>query len=313
MRSLRALVAAVLVAAGTGTAAGAAAAPVLTGRTTITSHGDGAIRLRVPSETMLTTGDVDLFTRGATYAFVRLLGPPRTDCPAYVGAHCDQKGVSWVRGFHDTRAYATRAPGRRHQATLGIPPRVLTPYLDVYVFTDGDVTLTLYSELPGRGAYRTGRAPRHRVALLAPTCVPLGCASDAGRTNGVSYGGETFDLQGDGWAEYFAVNRNDDMDAGNQHHDVAGCLFPDGSFTAESPEARDHPLGCLATSRWDYAAWSAVNIAGAYGIGAGPTTGVSWNRLWTGAHGRQYIGFQATGAGPAPSRTTAYAIWFTYL
>lgn len=288
-----------------------AARGVLGAETTLVWSGAKAIRLSVPSKTYYRGGNVDLVVTGATYAFVRLMAPYRPGCPPEYGPRCATNRINWVATLNDR-------PGlphsRQHDALMSVPAVIEAPHLDVFLFTDGTARLTIRTtSLRGRTAYRPDARFRGHVGVLPMTCAPLGCGDATGRSNGVAYGGKTYDLQGAGWAEYFVVNRNDDVDSGNQVHSVSGCMFPNYAYPRTSPEARDHPHGCDETSDREAAVNTAAANAKMHVFSAQPTTAWAYNMPWSGAKGRQYIGCQAIGAGPAPSRAVCYGIWFRFL
>ena len=325
MRLLHVVTAALLAFAGGAVVTpGHAAAPPLSARgvlgaeTTLTWSGAAAIRLDVPKATQYRDGDVDLWVSGATYAFVRFVGPAHPDCPQSVGPRCIQDRVNWLAAVHGDGGYLTGPVSRRHEAAFGEPPLIMAPRLDVYLFTDGKATLRIRTtSLRGRTAYRPGARLHGKAVEIPQTCVPLGCADQTGRSNGYTHGGMTFDLRGAGWADFYAINRADDRGTlptnGNQARAVTGCLFPNGDDPEASARAADHPRGCDDAGGTTDAT---VRTAGhAFNLGSHVVVGgaTSINMLWSGARGPQYIGFQGLSAGPGPSRALAYGIWFRYL
>lgn len=322
MRALRLAAAALLACASTAVAPAHAAAPPLAARgvlgaeTTLTWSGAAAIRLAVPKETAYRDRDVDLLVSGATFAFVRLMAPYLPGCPDHLGPRCDTDRVSWVHGDHDNGAYDGFPPSRRHTALIGIPATIRAPHLDVFLFTDGRATLTIRTTtLRGRTAYRPNARFRGHAGVIPHACVPLGCGDATGRGNGYTYGGMTYDLQGEGWAEFYVHSRTDPGGAtlpnnGNQPRSVAGCLYPSPDRPAASADPAHHPYGCGDTT--DPVA-GGKTIAVGHGSGTGAGSGRGSNDPWSGARGKQYIGFQAADAGPGPSRSIAYGIWFRFL
>jgi hypothetical protein len=313
---LKGTVAAVALAvAGAAAAPTAAAAPrvatgVLGAETTITWSGATAIRLAVSRATEYRDGDVDLTVSGATYAFVRLMAPYAPGCPADYGPRCATNRVSWVKGVHDTPVYAGRAPARRHDAAFGAPALIRPPYLLAYLFTDGRATLTIRTtSLRGRTAYRPATRVHGMAARLTTDCAPVGCVPGTG----LSHGGAAFDLRGAGWSEVWAMHLSDPATASvPQVHTLTTCLYPHHHHPAASPDPADHPLGCDETSPGGAVTATtthALNHAGT----APPSGGTGRNFPWSGASGLQYAGFQAVGAGPAPSDVLAYGVWFRYL
>jgi hypothetical protein len=286
---------------------------VLGARTTLSWTGTTAIRLSVAHATRYKDGDVDLVVRGGTYAFVRLMQPYQPGCPDMYGPRCATDRVNFLRGIHD-REFPTFPESRRHDALFSEPPVLPAPYLDVILFTDGQATLTIRTtSLKGTTAY-TPAAPVHgRVSLLTPTCVPLDCTTPYGRTNGVAYGGTAYDLGGPGWAEAYVMHRVDDTTtAGNGLHGVAPCLYPNPSDHSAPADPTMHPLGCADNRNADSMKIATRATAAGF-AGTGVAGFVSVDLPWSGAVGKQYIGFQAIGAGAAASHTAAYAIWFRFL
>jgi hypothetical protein len=311
-------------------ASGAAAAPssaatparaargVLGARTTLTWTGATAIRLSVAHATRYQDGDVDLVVRGGTYAFVRLMQPYQPGCPDQYGPRCLTDRVNWIRGIDD-KAYASFPEGRRHEAAFGEPPLVAAPYLDVILFTDGRATLTIRTtSLKGTTAYVPAAPVHGRVSLLGVTCVPLDCSTTQGRTNGAAYGGATYDLGGPGWAEAYVMHRIDDNDtmsaASNQVHGVAPCLYPNPNDHHAPADPAAHPFGCTDNRDPDAVKTATWATAAGFASTTNPVSvAVAEDIPWSGAVGKQYIGFQAIGAGAAASHTAAYGIWFRFL
>ncbi|HEV2888948.1 MAG TPA: hypothetical protein VGX28_01085 [Frankiaceae bacterium] len=325
MRVLRLLTAALLAtASGAAVTPAHAASPPLAARgvlgaeTTLTWSGAAAIRLSVAGPTGYRGGDVDLWVSGATFAFVRIMAPHQPeDCPQTYGPRCLADRVNWVHGLHDSGAFDSLPVSHRHDAFLAEPALLEAPHVDVYLFTDGKATLRIRTTtLRGHTAYRPGARFRGYAGEIPQTCVPFGCGDATGRSNGYTYGGQTFDLQGAGWAEFYAINRADDRGTlpnnGNQPRSIAGCMFPNWRKPAASAEAKDHPYGCGDTSAPGDAEDAAVTAAMEHASGTSIGSNAS-NVPWSGAKGRQYIGFEAASAGPGPSRALAYGIWFRFL
>lgn len=314
------VVALLAVAGGAATAPSEAAGPpraargVLGARTTLTWSGTAAIRLSVAHATRYADGDVDLVVRGGSYAFVRLMQPYQPGCPDQYGPRCATDRVNWIRGIHD-QALAALPEGRRHEALFADPPVLPTPHLDVFLFTDGRATLTIRTtSLEGTTAYAPAARVHGRVQLLPTTCIPLDCGTPEGRTNGLAYGGAMFDLAGPGWAEAYVMHRADDTSApSSQLHGVAPCLYPNPSDKSAPADPADHPYGCTDNRNSDSVRVATWATAAGFANSNPTAAAVSQDLPWSGARGKQYIGFQALGAGPEASRTTAYGIWFRFL
>lgn len=291
-----------------------AARGILGAQTTLTWSGTAAIRLSVAHATRYAGGDVDLIVRGGTYAFVRLMQPYQPGCPDEYGPRCATDRVNWLRGFHDKE---TGLPeGRRHEAAFAEPPVLPTPYLDVFLFTDGRATLTIRTtSLTGHTAYTPAARIHGKVSLLGATCIPLDCSTSQGRTDGAAYGGATYDLGGPGWAEALVMHTADvPEDTKAEVQAVAPCLYPNPSDHTAPSDPAAHPYGCTDTRNADAVKVSTWATAAGFANTANAQAGAVYEDLpWSGATGKQYIGFQTVGAGPSPAHTAAYGIWFRFL
>ena len=289
---------------------------MLAGTTTLAWSGNAAIRLAVPKPATYKDSDVDLTVKGATYAFVRLMNPYRPGCPDIMGPRCDTSRVTWLHGLHDRSDYNNTIPvSRRHDAAFSVPAGIPGPFVDVLLFTDGQASVTIRAVgLRGTSAYRPARPFHGRASLLRPTCVPLGCQDATGRSNGLTYGGETFDLKGAGWVEYYAIGRDDNEPGSvNQVHTIAGCMYPNPADRDAPADPASHRYGCDDTHDTTAAATSATRLAAAHAGTANPGVLKGYNSIWSGARDKQYVGYQGIGAGPSPSRAIAYGIWFRFL
>ena len=191
--------------------------------------------------------------------------------------------------------------------------------MDAYLFTDGTATLTMrWHGL--RGSERltpTGRF-RGRAAKVSADCAPLGCGSSMGRSNGVMYGGSTFDLKGRGWVDVRSVFASDNLGEGpstgtnNQVHDQAYCMYPNPSEPHASAVAADHPYGCGAVPSNTAEASDAAMLVANQAASSVPSVATSYATYWSGASGPVYFGFRANGAGLDPSRAQGFGVWFRY-
>lgn len=307
--------AACVIAAGGMASASARVTPashgVLAGVTSISWSGKAGISLRVPRPSELVGGDIDLYVSHATYAFVRFIPPAQPSCPDILGPHCDAMVFDWLHMFTDNDSFDGVPPGRRHLAGTSLPPRIYTPTLDVYLFTDGAGRIVIRAKgLTGSRAYRAAGRFLGATSVIRPTCVPLGCDSETGRTDAITYGGTSIDLHGLGYAEISALNRNDNFNDSNDIRGTGACLFPNQQYPNASPESRDYVLGCVPIKASD--APSDYRGMEQSVASTAPLSGNGFHWWWPDAHGKQYLGYETHSAGTAPGRSFAYAIWFSY-
>ena len=292
----------------------------MAGTTTMRWTGQAGVVLTLPPGAALQDADIDLTASGATFAFVRLV--PQTDdpaCPSAFGPRCHAWQFDWIRAIYADAAYNGEPPARRHYA--GVPNPAIWPYpkMDAYLFTDGSATLTMrWKGL--RGSERltpTGRF-RGRAESVPVSCAPLGCDTSTGRSNGVMYGGDSFDLQGPGWVDVRSVFASDDLGEGpstgtnNQVHDQAYCVYPNPSQPSASAAPADHPYGCGALPANSAEASNLAILVANQAASSVPSVATSYATYWSGARGAVYFGFRANGAGPNPSHAQGYGVWFRY-
>lgn len=182
------LVVLTLVGLGSVPVASAATTPVratsgvLAATTQITWSGKAGIALTVPSATSLRAEDMALHVTRGNYAYVRAFGRPK-GCrgitePFPSKAYCADYTASvdylkaWSDGVRDPNAAPDPADGA--QVLTADPPQLQVGALDLYLFTDGEATLTLTSARgSGRRAYRAA-AP---VSGPGVVTLPLICGN----------------------------------------------------------------------------------------------------------------------------------------
>ena len=328
----RLVVAAALLASVSGAASATASSgpaafkPVrhaaMAGTTTLQWTGAVGIVLDLPAGTTLHGADVELTTRGASYAFVRFV--PEHDiqwCPASVGPRCASWEFSYIHSLDDSEAFASAPPAQRHSNSEEPPaiPVWRYPRLDAYLFTDGVATVTMrWDGLKGRANYKPIGHIHGRAETVPMTCVPLGCATSTGRSNGLLYGGDTYDLAGHGWVDVTSAFSTDDdnkpinNDTRNQVHGQAYCFYPNPSDPAASADPKDHPYGCGLVPTDGPDTVSSSLVAGNEAASSIPSSYTAAWTYWSGVSGRSYVGVRADGAGPNASHATAYAVWFRY-
>jgi hypothetical protein len=91
-------------------------------------------------------------------------------------------------------------------------------------------------------------------------------------------------------------------------------MFPNPQQPTASPDAADHPYGCLDASDAAAAVSSTSSLATNYVLTTDPLSNAeTYDVPWSGAARKQYIGYQAHGAGPGASHSIGYGIWFRFL
>lgn len=280
----------------------------LAGTTTITWTGKSAISLTVPRRALLRGSDAELVVQGGSYAFVRIVGNPRTSCDPAIGPYCYVTSFSYLRGLHAPPNSTMHA--RSHWTITPDPSELHPPRIGVYLFTDGRATLTLRTNLPGRTTYLAAGRFRGQALRLPMACLPYPCGSGPASSNTVTFGGARYDLgRRGGWAEMVGVAATrEEAEPANQLHGIGGCLFPNPLDPALSSDPADHPYGCDPVP---------TNESQAYPTLVGEVNGAPGFRnahgamlYWTAARGQQYVGYRATSAGAAPAQVDAYGMWF---
>lgn len=292
----------------------------MAGVTTLRWTGQAGIVLDIPPGTALEDGDVDLTTVGGSYTYVRLV--PEVDdpsCPADYGPRCEAWRFDWDREIYTFSAFDSVPPSRRHFDGASEPPVWRFPKMDAYLFTDGTATLTMrWRGLRGSRSLTPTGTFRGRAESVPVQCFPLDCSTSTGRSNGLTYGGDTFDLKGRGWLDVTSLYTSDAPNStsalvtNNQVHGQGWCFFPNPGDPTGSPSASAHPYGCggLPTNSAD--ASSNVLTLENQAVSSQLTVATSYSTFWSGASGPQYAGFRADGAGPDPSHAKEYAVWFRY-
>lgn len=294
----------------------AAHVAVMAARTLLSWSGQAGVVFSLRHGAVLQESDLDLTVVGGTYAFVRFVPEvDDQDCPAAYGPRCHSWQFDWIKSIYGSANPADGADGHNHYADVPSPGLWQSPKLDAYLFTDGAATLSMkWSGLDGQLSVRPAGTFRGRAEFISSDCVPLGCATSSGRSNGVMYGGDTFDLRGKGWLDVRSVYASDSPpeNAGDQVHGQAYCFFPNPTEPTASPSRQDHPYGCgnSATAGADTTS-SGISVISEMANSI-PSVSTSSATYWSGATGRVYAGFRADGAGPDPSTAGAYAVWFRY-
>jgi hypothetical protein len=306
--------------ASTRSTFGSAAHATMAGVTTLRWTGQAGIVFDIPAGTALEDGDVDLTTVGASYAFVRLV--PEVDnpnCPSTYGPRCDAWRFDWERAVYTLSSYDSVPPSRRHFDGASEPPVWHHPKMDAYLFTDGTATLRMkWRGLRGARSITPTGAFRGRVESVPVKCFPLGCSTSTGRSNGIMYGGDSFDLEGRGWLDVTSLYTSDEPNStsaavtNNQVHGQDYCFFPNPNDPTGSPSASSHPYGCGGVPANSGDASTSVLVLANQAVSSQPTVLTSYSTFWSGPVGRVYAGFRADGAGPDPSHAAEYAVWFRY-
>lgn len=298
--------------AAAGQAPLAASSTRLAGVTTITWQGTAGIRLQVPYPAELIDGDVDLYLRGGTYAFVRLL-PSHGDarCPADAGPYCDAWQFSLIRGLTDDPALGAAPTGRRHFSGTSLPPVWHDPRMDAYLFTDGRATLTMrFHRIPGGVARTASGRVRGTTRLVTRHCLPTPCAATPVGSQNLTYGGETHDVGKAGWIDVVAFSADSSR---RPTHDalrgVSACLRPNGLDPGAPAAATSYRFGCLRPE-------ASPTDSGQRALDAATAVGVLSSTAryfyWSGAHGPQYAGFSGQSFGATDAATQMYGTWFSY-
>lgn len=229
-----------------------AATPVLTATTTITARRTAGVVLTVPKDVplngtldQLIPSAVSIARRGGTYAFVGLSQPDL--CRAMAEPMLKVCMVVHAYDFGALHDHPQWGDGFAYDAFAFDPPVLKKGRLDVYVVSDGDVTLTLnVKDLRGTTRVRATRPINAWMARLPRNC-PRGPCDTAG------YGGITHDVGAAGFvASYATAVRQVSVgpsrpsghapDPGTQF--ATSCIYPRSGSAAVSPDPDDHPTGC---------------------------------------------------------------------
>ena len=292
----------------------------MAGVTTLRWTGQAGIVFDIPPGTALEDGDVDLTTIGGSYTYVRLV--PEVDdpnCPTTYGPRCDAWRFDWERDIYTLDTYDSTPAARRHFDGVSRPAVWRFPRMDAYLFTDGKATLTMrWRGLRGAQSIKpTGTFHGHTESVPVQ-CFPLGCSTSTGRSNGIMYGGDSFDLKGRGWLDVTSIYTSDEPNStsapvtNDQVHGQDYCFFPNPDQPAASPAATDHPFGCGAVPTSSADASDSALVLVNQTASSQLSVLTSFSTFWSGASGLQYAGFRADGAGPDPSHAAEYAVWFRY-
>ena len=327
---MRLVVVAALLATASGAASATASAKptgfkfarhaVMAGTTTLQWTGAAGIVLDLPPGATLQDGDVALTSRNASYAFVRLVPEhDYSECPTAAGPRCLSWRFDYIRSLNDSAAFASTPRDQRHSSAVTMPPVWHERHLDAYLFTDGLATVTMRWEgLHGHAGYVPSGRLHGRAEAVPTACMPLGCDTTTGRSNGVIYGGDRFDLAGRGWVDVTSVfstdpdNKPVNDNTGNQIHGQSYCFYPNPSDPTASADPADHPYGCGLAPADSADATSDALVLANQGASSIPSTFTAYSNFWSGASGRSYVGIRADGAGPNASRAMGYAVWFRY-
>jgi hypothetical protein len=286
-----------------------AALPAFAGTRVVTARGNGGVALYLPRDAALDMRDreakdhaVTIARRGGTYAFVGLSEPDA--CRRY--ADPETRMCMAVHGYDFG---ALRRPGMpdlwaQDVVTLD-PPTLGRGRIEVYVLTDGEVTLTV--RLKGMTGTRRVRADRKVSGLMRE--LPRTCVAPC---DDVAFGGVAYDVGKAGFVASVALAARE-VDSGTAT--PLGPLAP-GTQTADSciyraPASADparHPFGCdtggdpLSTAG---TALNAVTWAYPYGSVAG------WRNYDYGGTGSVYVGFHGAVAGPTGAwrALAGYGVW----
>ena len=303
---------------------GESVAPVRTavgtmaGTTTITWSGTTGIRLRLPSATRLLEEDVRLWAADeTTYAFVRGFEFPHASeaCQdLYRTDVCFVQAVDWTRTIHhDGNFFRQQDPSRRRGVQFSREPTdKYHGYLDLYLLSDGPVTVELHAaELDGAARYEptgvvTGTAQRLPVSCLPDVCCPAGCGEGSSSPEllvgpSVAFGGAARDVGPLGFAQAlaFATSPPESRWFGRENWQTKPCLYPGVSDPEASPAPEDHPYGCDIVPEPREGAvleWVANSMASTHPGASGPT----------------YAGFRVQSEGPDRTVNAGYGLWFSY-
>lgn len=225
--------------------------PTLGSTTTVTAHRTAGLTAYLPADARL-RGDVDhlvpsaisIARRGGTYAFVglsqpdvcRAIGDPVLKTCMVVHAY-DFGALHDHPQFGDEFAYAAFAFD---------PPVLRKGRVDIYVVSDGDVTVTL--RLNGVTGTRRLRANRPITAWMQR--LPQNCPAPS--CNRAGYGGVTHDVGSRGFVASFATavrevggpaaGSSQAPDPGTQF--ATSCIYPRSGGQPVSSDPKDHPTGC---------------------------------------------------------------------
>jgi hypothetical protein len=277
------------VAAG-GTATDAAPLPTFAGTTVITARGNAGVALTMPRNSLLDLRNRDprdhavtMTRRGGTYAFVGVSEPDA--CRVY-----NDPETRMCMAIH---GYDLGSPSGVQEVVTTDPAMLGKGRIEVYVLTDGEVTLTLrFKGMTGTRRVRADRRVAGRVQELPRTCAP--------RCGDVAFGGAAYDVGKAGFVASFAAAERDvevPAPVGTQY--AASCIYRGTGPGAPSSDPATHPAGCDGS---DMVAFPDPD----------PRSGVSgWNSFDYGGTGSVYVGFHAAvvqGTG-AWQRITAYGVW----
>jgi hypothetical protein len=315
-RALTAALATLLLISGVASAARPAPQPsavgALRGTTTVSFSGSTGIRLTVARATTLKDADVDLTVTRGTYAFVRAIQPAESECDHSVGRYCMSYQFDWIKGFTD-RVNSHVPPSRQHMAVGVDDGTVFGPTLDLYLFTDGQATVTFHTTLPGSNGLKAGGRVRSLVASLPLTCTTP-CTDPGGTASGVRHAGVAFDLRGTGWAQSLVLTRNRDASGDNQARGADACLYPNPASPSVPSDPSRYPAGCGLPPGPDPRtnvdmAYGAANLAEHFVL---PSTANGAVVYWTEASGKQYIGGRSLVAASQASVIQVFSVMFRY-
>lgn len=226
-----------------GAAPAAPVYPTVAGTTIITGRGIVGVTLMVPQATTLPDENITVQTRGASFAFVGM-APNEAEYPLACADSelCIRRAVFFVS---DVAAVNPDA------ATLktGYDPPVIGPGLtDVYIVSDGEVTLTArFADVSGELRVEATGEIDASFERLQPRC-PVGDCRNLG------YGGAARDVRAPGYAAAlsYAVIPHDFAEVANIYvgnvfgsTSPAVCLYPHPHFApGASPRPGDHSTGC---------------------------------------------------------------------
>jgi hypothetical protein len=279
--------------------------PSFAGTTVITARGNGGIVMSLPRTATLDTRNRDpldhavtISRRGGSYAFVGLAEPDA--CRRY--ADPETRMCMAVHGYDLGQRPGVPDTWSRNVVTLD-PPVVGKGRIEVYVLTDGEVTLTI--RFKGLTGTRRVRADRHVTGWMheLPRTCPAPCED-------VAFGGATHDVGRAGFVAAIAVATRD-VDSAPQPSGTQfaeSCIYRGTDAAGRSPEPESHPLGCDPVGGPLDSANTILNAPSSMH----PMNNASGGSYYDyGGTGRVYVGFRG-----AVARTTGawqslagYGVW----
>lgn len=281
--------------------------PEIAGTTVIHGRGVTGVIVRVPKETSVGghVGGFNLqlsWSQGTSYAKVgfRTQLPP-TSCVSI----CYEAGMWALPGSGDDSA---DAGGIRDVS------RFVPGLLEVYVITDGEVTLTAgFEGLSGTVEVTATGDVDGIVERVPAKCSPVpSCANFA-------YGGIARQVGKEGRPGYGTIvayadipNRIPPTDLPNQGSTSAlACAYPSLQAPNGSTDPADHPYGCDTLASNPMGEDSGGNTLAFFGNGAQGFTRVQYSQGSSQTQGPAYLGFMVEAMSPLvpPAKYGAFAEW----